>query len=97
MTLLAVVIQSVLVLCWFCLWKLAVMQLIYRAKLLALHKVLCNCEYHYAISVTSLCVFIFLWQKCQTFSDDPTCIRFSVMTVHTEIAGPNVIITFHAI
>ena len=33
----------------------------------------------------------------QTFSDDPTCIRFSIMTVHTDIAGPNVIITFHAI
>ena len=33
----------------------------------------------------------------QTFSDDFTCIRFSIMTVHTEIAGPNVIIIFHAI
>ena len=33
----------------------------------------------------------------QTFSDDPTCITFSLMTVHTEIAGPNVIIIFHAI
>ena len=33
----------------------------------------------------------------QTSSDDPTCITFSIMTVHTVIVGPNVIITFHAI
>ena len=33
----------------------------------------------------------------QIFSDESTCTRLSIMTVHTEIGGPNAIINFQAI